>query len=146
MSPRRMGTLSMIAALAGALAVCGGPGTPSHTGDRALDADVRVSPTPAAAGTARIFVQATDGGHPAVDATVRIRVDATDPAEPPSVPQLVDRWHTLEPAPGTPGGYGPVELPFPVPGAWQVEVEILASDGRMATIRHPLSVVEGPGG
>lgn len=134
-------TLALAAATA-----CRGPERPSHSGDPALDAQVRVSPTPAAVGAARVFVVAEDGGHPAVDATVRVRAQAVDPPAPPTVPELVDRWHLAEAAPGTPGGYGPVELPFPVAGAWRVEVQVTASDGRTATIRHPLAVVEGPGG
>lgn len=121
---------------------CGGPERPSHTGDPALDADVRVSPTPAAVGRARVFVEAVDGVRPAVGVTVRVRAEAVDASgADPGV-----GWHALDPAPETPGGYGPIELSFPTPGPWRVEVEIVSPDGRSATIRHPLAVVEGPAG
>lgn len=127
------------------LGACGGPERPSHEGAAALDADVRVSPTPAAVGAARVFVQATDGGRPAEDAAVRVR---GEPAEAAAASPTAsgDGWQAAEPAPATRGGYGPVAVPFPAAGAWRVVVEITASDGRTATIRHPLAVVEGPGG
>ncbi len=142
---RRSAAAGVLAVALVGLGACRGPERPAHSGDPALDAQVRVSPTPAAVGTARVFVLAEDSGHPAAGAVVRVRAEAVDPPAPPSVPELVDRWHLAEAAPGIPGGYGPVELPFPVAGAWRVEVEVTASDGRTATIRHPLAVVNGPG-
>lgn len=128
-----------------ALGACRGPERPSHVGHAALDADVRVSPTPAAVGSARVFVQATDEGRPAENAAVRVRADPAD-GDGASTTASGDGWHTAEPAPATPGGYGPVAVAVSVTGAWRVVVEITASDGRRATIRHPLAVVAGPGG
>ncbi len=110
---------------------------PSRDGDPAVDADVRVSPTPAAVGEARIFVVATDAGAPLEGGTVRVRAfpAADADAAPPAA-----TWH---PAAAAPGGHGPVALDFPTPGRWWIEVEMTASDGRRAVVRHPLSVVTG---
>lgn len=107
---------------------------PSHTGDPALDADVRVSPTPAAVGEARVFVVATDADAPLEGGEVRVRAFRTDAPEP-----IEAAW---TPAPETPAGYGPVPLDFPDPGSWWVEAEITAGE-RRAVVRHPLAVVSG---
>lgn len=108
---------------------------PSHTGDPALDADVRVSPTPAAVGEARIFVVATDGGAPLEGGEVRVRAFRADDGEPADI-----AWTA---APAVSGGYGPVALDFPAPGSWWVEAEVAAGADRRAVVRHPLSVVTG---
>lgn len=108
---------------------------PSHSGDPALDATVRVSPTPAAVGEARVFVVATDAGAALEGASVRVRAFPAAEAASPSA-----EW---TPAPAAPGGYGPVALPFPTAGSWWVEVDVTADGGRHARTRHPLAVVTG---
>lgn len=110
---------------------------PAHSGDPALDADVRVSPTPAAVGEARVFVVATDAGEPMAGGRVRVRGFAAGGEAPVSVEA---GW--ME-APSTTGGFGPAALDFPTAGRWWVEAEVTSGDGRTATVRHPLLVVRG---
>ena len=58
---------------AGALASCAPGDGPQRSGDPALDADVRVSPTPAVVGESRVFVRAIDGETPLPGARVTVR-------------------------------------------------------------------------
>lgn len=127
---RRVG---VVLACALALSGCRGD-APSHTGDPALDADVRVSPTPAAVGEARVFVVATDADAPLAGGEVRVRAFRADASEP-----IEAAWTS---APETTAGYGPVPLDFPDAGSWWVEAEITAGE-RRAVVRHPLAVVSG---
>lgn len=146
MTPRRSGRAprrrtrpaGYAAAVAGLLCAgllgCG-PEGPRRGGDPSLDARIRVSPTPATVGPAGVSVQASDRGARLVDARIRIR-------------GLGPRGDTVGPVEATPSeaGHGPVSLTLPYPGRWEVEVELLTGDGREAWIRHPLQVVEAPGG
>ncbi len=116
-----------------------GPARPERVGNPDLDADVRVSPTPAVMRGSRVTIAAEDRGTPLSGAGVRVRVERDKSVEEPEPAQWIEA-----PATGaTVGTYGPVEFDFPTPGAWWVVVELRAADGRQATLRHPLSVV-GP--
>jgi hypothetical protein len=100
---------------------------------------VRVSPTPAVLRGSRVTIAALDDGMPLIDADIRVRVEADRAITAP--PEST--WRSAPPSATSVGVYGPVEFDFSAPGAWWVIVELRASDGRLATLRHPLSVV-GP--
>jgi hypothetical protein len=114
-----------------------GPARPERSGDPALDADVRVSPTPAVLRGSRVTVAARDDRGPLVGATVRVRVVRRDVAAAPNEAT----WREALPVGAAAGTYGPVEFDFPAPGDWWVVVELRSLDRRVATLRHPLSVV-----
>ena len=134
--PRSLRWAPVLVLLVWAAASCGPP-RPERSGDPDLDADVRVSPTPAVLLGSRVTIAAEDAGAPLVDGVVRLRVERHDSAGPVGE----DRWREAPATPTGSGSYGPVEFDFSAAGAWWVVVELRASDGRVATIRHPLAVV-----
>ncbi|MBT8402979.1 MAG: hypothetical protein KJP18_03910 [Gemmatimonadetes bacterium] len=142
--PRRLAALALFL-----MAACTPADGPRRSGDPALDADIRVSPTPAVVGESRVFVRATDGGVAlsGAQATVRsLAVDTTGggvPAPPGALPPAVE--HVLAEVDGAAGDYGPVVLHFPAPGRWRLEVTLRVG-GRTTTLSVPLAVVGGPGG
>ena len=145
-TPRISAFTPLVAALL--VAACGGDG-PQRSGDPGLDADVRVSPTPAVVGESRVFVRATDAGRPLAGGTVRVRAEAVDTAgggvaaPAGALPPGVD--HAMQPSETGDGDYGPVVLHFPAPGNWRLHVEIQIED-RSTSLTLPLAVVGGPGG
>ena len=128
---------ALLACLVVAVVGACGPARPEHSGDPALDADVRVSPTPAVLQGSRVTVGARDDDTPLVGAGVRMRVERRGVAET----SAVAAWTDAPPVGAAPGTYGPVEFDFPEPGDWWVVVELRTVGRRVATVRHPLSVV-----
>jgi hypothetical protein len=150
--PSRIRDLRLAAVLGlAAIAVAGcAPGDgPRRTGDPDLDADIRVSPTPAVTGESRVFVRATDGGAPLAGARVTIHAEAVDtagsraPSPPGAFPPATE--HPMPEVEGAAGDYGPIVLHFPAPGRWRIEVTIRES-ARETSISVPLAVVGGPQG
>jgi hypothetical protein len=145
---RRLGaTVGLLLLVAG----CMGEG-PERSGDPALDADVRVSPTPAVIGQSRVFVRATDDGQPLVDGEVTVRIEAVDTAgggvPQPSGALAAGVDHPAPPLAESPGDYGPLTLHFPAPGRWRVEVRLQVGE-RSTRLSVPLAVVgaaTGPSG
>lgn len=126
------------------IASCG-PARPERSGAPDLDADVRVSPTPAVLRGSRVTIAAEDAGSPLAGAEVRVRVERDGAVEGEDRVDGPDDgpWIGAPATEAAVGTYGPVEFDFSAPGAWWVVVELRAPDGRQATLRHPLSVV-GP--
>ena len=106
----RSGVGSLVALAVGLTAACAPSDGPRRSGDPALDADIRVSPTPAVVGESRVFVRATDGGEAVSGAELTVRSVAIDttgggvPAPPGALPPAAD--HLLPEVDGAVGEGG----------------------------------------
>ena len=114
--------------LPGLLGACGR----ERAGDPSLSLRVRVSPTPAAVGPARLLIELEGLASDSMPA--RITVVGSLPGGP-----VVHDSARAE----APGLHVVPAFVFPVRGEWTLRVRAELPDGRWAEIEHPVRVVGG---